>query len=202
MNRAQIINKIIKKRKYVDYLEIGIKKGKCFKEVKCLNMTGIEPNPVWKDERLVYMTSDDFFRQNNNRYDIVFIDGLHYHQQVLKDIENSLKCLNDGGVVVLHDCNPIDKAHQAVPIERAKGTWNGDCWKAFVLTSQKYPYHMFVVNTDHGVGVIDTKHEIELLDNYKLTIDELHYKELDKNRKEWLNLKEELYIDEWLNGRI
>ena len=32
------------------------------------------------------ITSDDFFKQNKNKYDCVFIDGLHIYDQVKRDI--------------------------------------------------------------------------------------------------------------------
>jgi len=48
-------------------------------------------------------------------YDVIFIDGLHYYKQVLKDIKNSLKILNKDGFILVHDCLPRTLAHQAVP---------------------------------------------------------------------------------------
>ncbi len=198
MNRWDIINKIVEKRNYTDYLEIGIKLGNCFREVVCENMIGIEPYPRWKDDRLVYLTSDEYFKSTTKTFDVILVDGLHYHEQVLVDINNSLKHLNKGGVIVLHDCNPIDKAHQVVPISRAKGTWNGDCWKAFVLSRQEHLYHMFTLNTDHGVGIIDTKNESRI--DHPIPSECLSYENLDKNRDEWLNLKDTSYLEEWLKG--
>ena len=52
------------------------------------------------------MTSDDFFRDNKEKFDLIFIDGLHETNQVDRDIENSLKFINKGGTILLHDCLP------------------------------------------------------------------------------------------------
>ena len=52
------------------------------------------------------MTSDDFFRINKNKFDVIFIDGLHEYQQAVNDIENSLGCLNENRVILLDDCLP------------------------------------------------------------------------------------------------
>ena len=61
---------------------------------------------------------------------MVFIDGLHTYEQVKKDIINSLDCLKENGVVLVHDCMPDCMSKQAVP--RYRMTWNGDVWRAIV----------------------------------------------------------------------
>ena len=47
------------------------------------------------------MTSDEFFYNNNDKFDIIFIDGLHQYEQVIKDVKNSLNCLTKNGII---DC--------------------------------------------------------------------------------------------------
>jgi tetratricopeptide (TPR) repeat protein len=102
----------------------------------------------------------------------------------LRDINNSLDILNDGGYIICHDMNPEKEEHQIVPFQG--GTWNGDCWKAFVqLRQEKNDLEMYVVNTDYGCGII-TKGKQDLL-----TIDEeITFKNFNKNRKKWLHLIE------------
>ena len=43
------------------------------------------------------MTSDDFFLSNKDKFDVIFIDGLHIYEQVRKDVVNSINAINDGG---------------------------------------------------------------------------------------------------------
>jgi predicted O-methyltransferase YrrM len=52
------------------------------------------------------MYSDDYFKINDDKYDIIFIDGLHEYRQVLKDIINALNNLTHTGVVLLDDVIP------------------------------------------------------------------------------------------------
>ena len=52
------------------------------------------------------ITSDAFFAQNKERFDCIFIDGLHTLEQSLKDFYNAWEVLNKGGAVVFHDTNP------------------------------------------------------------------------------------------------
>ena len=50
------------------------------------------------------MTSDEYFSKFKDKFDIIFIDGLHHYEQVKKDIFNSLEILNSNGIILMHDC--------------------------------------------------------------------------------------------------
>ena len=88
-------------------------------------------------------TSDEFFKQNKNNFDCIFIDGLHTYKQVKNDILNSIKFLNEDGVILVHDCLPANFYQQAVP--RCKMLWTGDVWKSIVELKPKIiSMHVFV----------------------------------------------------------
>lgn len=185
MNRSSIINSLIHKIGANHYLEIGSFDGETFDKILCSNRVSVDPvNPRCKSGGLHYqMTSDQFFAQNSELFDVIFVDGLHHADQVYRDIENSLNSLRPGGFIVCHDMNPIAEEHQAVPF--VSGIWNGDCWKALVKVRQTHPdLYVCTVDTDHGCSVI-TKN---LAPNPLSTTQELVYKNLDSNRKQWLNL--------------
>ena len=92
MKRYEIINLLIVKNGYKSYLEIGLDNGLNFSKIKIDNKKSVDPalgqyshaKPTYK------LTSDDFFKQNKDKYDIIFIDGLHHSEQVYRDIKNSL----------------------------------------------------------------------------------------------------------------
>ena len=72
-------------------------------------------------------------------------------------------------------------------------TWNGDVWKSWVkLRKVRDDLNMYVINTDCGCGIIQKGTQSLLKNDLELTFDNL-----DKNRIEWLNLKEVEDI-EWL----
>jgi predicted O-methyltransferase YrrM len=48
-------------------------------------------------------TSDEFFKNNGKKYDVIYIDGWHEAPQVYRDICNSWNCLNEGGLVICDD---------------------------------------------------------------------------------------------------
>lgn len=49
------------------------------------------------------MSSDKFFKINKIFFDVVFIDGLHKYEQCQRDCMNSMKFLNQGGIIIFHD---------------------------------------------------------------------------------------------------
>ena len=92
MHRTQLINHICNKIKAKTYLEIGVDDGVNFNNIQCDYKVGVDPNPYCK-YATYHITSDDYFQFHNEKFDLVFIDGLHHYDQVYKDIENSLKIL-------------------------------------------------------------------------------------------------------------
>ena len=100
--RSHIINELISLKKYNSFLEIGCDKNVNFSNVLISKKIGVDPNSGGTHK----MTSDDFFRDNKEKFDLIFIDGLHETNQVDRDIENSLKFINKGGTILLHDCLP------------------------------------------------------------------------------------------------
>ena len=180
MLRSEIINILIKKINAKKYLEIGVYDGNNFRLINCDNKIGIDPDTT--SAATHYVSSDEFFLYNKEKFDVVFIDGLHYAEQVYKDIVNSLEVLNDNGFIVCHDMNPIKEEHQLVPYQG--GVWNGDCWKAFVrLRQERSDIEMYVIDTDHGCGVIKKGNQQTISNDL-----DLNWNNFIKNKKEWLNI--------------
>ena len=48
-------------------------------------------------------TSDKFFKNNSQKFDVIYIDGWHEANQVYKDINNSWDCLNVNGIIICDD---------------------------------------------------------------------------------------------------
>ena len=111
MTRIEIIQQLIDSYNFRNYLEIGVRNGKCFFEIKAKNKIAVDPefvisstkkfkrifsnfsnlNNHWYEE-----TSDDFFARHSdlftkNKIDIALVDGMHEYHYALRDVEN---CLN------------------------------------------------------------------------------------------------------------
>lgn len=150
MNQSQFINYLIERYNYKSYLEIGISTGSTFRRVKCENKTGVDPNV----DTTFKLTSDDFFSQNKDTFDVIFVDGLHLAEQSLIDVENSLKILKPGGLVIMHDCRPRHEIEQRRKGSSRHGFWTGDVWKAFVQIRKLAHVDAATFDTDWGLGVV------------------------------------------------
>lgn len=182
MNRIEIIQKYIYKYKYTSYLEIGVQAGHCFRAIHCNYKVGVDPDPT--SAATIHKTSDEFFANNKEKFDIIFIDGLHHADQVYKDIMNSLDVVNDGGIILMHDCKPTTEFMQQIPLT-TQVEWTGDTWKAYVkVRTEREDLEMFVIDTDWGVGVIKKGKQEKL----KVTVP-LTYDNFVIHQNEWLNLK-------------
>ena len=93
-------------------MEIGVETGYTFNNVQMQNKIGVDPSPQFESEKLVLKTSDDFFENldpsTNTKFDIIFIDGLHQCEQVAKDVNNSIRFLNENGKILLDDIIPLN----------------------------------------------------------------------------------------------
>ena len=179
--RWDLIEYLIKKNNYSDYLEIGCDQDQLFSKVKIKNKTGVDPSNGGN----VKKTSDDFFKDNKDKFDIVFIDGLHIYDQVKRDILNSVDCLKENGIILVHDCMPDNMSKQAIP--RYRMVWNGDVWKAIVDLRQKEDLEIFTCAIDQGIGIIKKNKNSSILKIEK-SINKLKFKDYYNNYKEYLRV--------------
>lgn len=150
--KHDIINGIIKDNDYKSYLEIGVANKSNYNQIKCDSKVGIDPIAT-NDKDIISIDSDAFFGANTDKFDCIFIDGLHHADQVRRDIINASKFLYKSGAIVLHDVNPNSKETQTVPCQT--GIWEGDVWRAFVGFRKSYPdVKTNCILDDHGVGII------------------------------------------------
>jgi hypothetical protein len=228
MNRVDVIQSIINRKKRVRYLEIGVKSGKCFLLIKAKRKYAVDPSfnislikkVKWKIKnpsnifvKYYEVRSDDYFAHENysGGYDVVFLDGLHAYKQTLVDVDNSLSYLNEKGVIIVHDCNPPHEAaaYTADSYEHAASSnlpgwnraWCGDVWKTVVyLRSFRKDLNVFVLDCDFGLGIITRGEPDDTLPFSVEELNQLTYRDLEKNKKELLNLKKADFFWEFLKG--
>ena len=228
---AQAIDRIVICQAFLDaldggnYLEVGVFVGNSFIPIRATTKWGVDPNyrltpqrrlkyRVFaalglKEERLFRMTSDRFFQQERQMLtergvDVAFLDGLHTYEQTLLDVQNTLKYLRPGGVIVLHDCNP-DTELAATPLDRVKfiregtpgwpGAWNGDVWKTIIHLRSLHPeLETLVLDCDTGVGVVRRKPNSSLIGLSAGQIRDMNYTDFDANRAKFLGLKDPMHL--------
>lgn len=225
--RLALIQSLIDKNQFKNYLEIGVSIGTVFFRIRCKKKIAVDPvfgfnkfkiltrsirlnNFSNLTARYFEKTSDDFFKSDANKLihdklDICLVDGMHEYAYALNDIQNTLNYLSDDGVIIVHDCNPV-AAENAFTYNEWKqrgftGEWNGDVWKAIVyLRATRNDIDVFVADIDYGLGIVTKKNkEVKQPLPFRSfeEVRSLDFSEFSKHRKEWLNLKPAQYLDEY-----
>ena len=223
MDRLQIIQTLMKHRKLNNYLEIGVFNCHIFFRFRSDFKIAVDPefqfdglrkwgkaliNPYNLYNRYYEKTSDDFFQQDapvllkDRKIEISLIDGMHEYDYALRDIEHTLMYAAEEVVIIVHDCNPKSKEAEVSfadwKARNFKGTWNGDVWKAILhLRSLRRDLDAFVLDCDHGLGIITKKKSANDLTFTAEQIRQLSYAEFDAHRKQWLNLQPPDYFYEY-----
>ena len=147
------------------------------------------------------MTSDEYFANACDKtFDLVFVDGLHEANQVLRDVENALKVLRPDGTIVLHDCDPPSEIRQRTPKEIACG-WCGDCWKAYVELRTRPELDAACTFFDMGMGILRIRSNTELIELHKAWR-ELSWNDLQANKDKWLRQLPEKELLIWIKQDV
>ena len=182
MLRVDVLNRIASNIGAEHYLEIGVQGGETFRNVAVSHKVGVDPTT--SSAATIHEPSDKFFStlDPSVTFDLVFVDGLHHADQVERDVDNAIKHLTPGGVIVCHDCNP--PTEDSASRSQCGGVWCGDVWRAWVALRARLDARMFVVDTDLGCGVIIPDADPSPLDRDPPTT----WGEFARDRAHWLNL--------------
>lgn len=175
--RTDVINYFIKYRNYRTYLEIGVYDGINFMNVDYSEKIGIDPSfaKLHTSARpyCVRMNSDEFFNSipTDQLFDIIFIDGDHTYEQVVKDIANSKKHLSVNGVIIMHDVYVFDEKQT---VYNDDSVYMGTTYQTFIqqvmMNEIKHMYNVYYTGIDL-TGVIDSQpvnviKQYNILDKY------------------------------------
>ena len=142
------------------YVEIGVHEGHSLAFVQPgTRIVGVDPEPKVAEPppntTIVAQTSDDFFADpealGGAAIDLAFADGLHWWEQTLRDVANLERHSSPDGVILIHDCNPIDEVTAAR--ERTTAVWSGDVWKTVVALRRFRPDLQVVVADVEPTGL-------------------------------------------------
>jgi len=156
MRRWDVLNRLLDRRPApTSFLEIGVHEGECGERIAAARKVGVDPvlgESVARKYNTSYeTTSDEFFATNDERFDLVFIDGYHTYEQALRDAEGAVSCIKDGGFVVLHDGNPPNYEYQATR------HLTGDVWKAVVSLRRMPHLDTYTIDIETGVTVVQLR---------------------------------------------
>ena len=168
------------------YLEIGVHKGHSLALLGPeTHGVGVDPEPMVthpvNNTVIVPATSDQFFADPDllglleGPVDLAFVDGLHLFEQALRDVANVERHSNPEGIILIHDCLPIDAATSTR--EQTTVIWSGDVWKV-VVALRRYRHDLTVTTVDvepTGLAIVsglDPDNTV-LFDRYDEIVDEL-----------------------------
>lgn len=197
-------HEVLKPRRY---LEIGVHRGHSLGLLgPGTHAVGVDPEPMVDDAPdnavIVPATSDEFFADPDlpalleGPVDLAFVDGLHLFEQALRDVANVERHSSPEGVILIHDCLPIDAATSAR--EQTTTVWSGDVWKV-VVALRRHRQDLTVTTVDvepTGLAVVsglDPDNTV-LFDRYDEIVNELQDLSFDDlgalGRTEALNVVE------------
>jgi hypothetical protein len=187
------------------YLEIGTCAGESLKLASCSSIA-VDPQFAVtfdvlgkKPVCLMYQsTSDDFFSTHDptkllgRHLDLVFLDGLHLFEVLLRDFINAERFCRPGSLIMMHDCIPTDvyiaDRKDDPERRRAMGSkpswWTGDVWKLVPILKQWRP-HLSVRGLDcapTGLVLITNLDQSSrvLIENYQRIVDQFAEVDLDQ----------------------
>ncbi|MGD1849360.1 MAG: class I SAM-dependent methyltransferase [Cyanophyceae cyanobacterium] len=164
------INYLIDELGAKSYLEVGVFKGRTFRQVNAAEKYAVDPDFHFKcpekfnpNEAYFKGMSDDFFQSLDpkKKLDIVFLDGLHTFEQTYRDFCNTLAHIHDESIILIDDTLPSDPFSAISDKARSKGmrkicnsdntkAWHGDVYKLVFLIHDFYP--AFSYGTIKGSG--------------------------------------------------
>lgn len=159
------------------YLEVGVSKGVTFHRVTAASAVAVDPlfDFDWEAARRTHptsayhqVTSDEYFGSvigPDEKFDVIFLDGLHTYEQTLRDLLNALNHLSDRGVIVIDDVRP-PTYHASLPdharslqvrawVRGDTKDWMGDVYRLLWFIDsfcQTLTYR--TVSNNHGMAVV------------------------------------------------
>lgn len=156
---ARRINRLAAVGNAKSYLEIGVQRGATFLDVRIPRKVGVDPVFAFPTAahakpgvEFHAMTSDAYFSHLpvKERFDLMFIDGLHTFEQTFRDFCNSLVHGHARTIWIIDDTVPIDiYSAQKIQAEalalrkqerRAESfAWHGDVYKVIFALHDFFP---------------------------------------------------------------
>ena len=115
---TDMIVQIVKSINCKNYLELGVYDGATLEKVSTVvpRVIGVDIIDFRKNKNIGEFhqtTTQNFLNNFNEIVDVIFIDADHSFEAVKLDFKASLKNLNEFGIIILHDTDPISEKYIA-----------------------------------------------------------------------------------------
>jgi len=115
-HHSDLIVQLVKSVNCRTYLELGIYDGSTLARVgeTVPRVIGVDIKDLRINKNIGEFhlsTTQDFLQSFNDMVDVIFIDADHSFESVREDFESALKLLNEFGIIILHDTDPISEKY-------------------------------------------------------------------------------------------
>lgn len=200
------INHLARHLQAKSYLEVGVASGDTFFAVDIANKVAVDPKFRFdyrsyenESNHFFEISSDVYFTKfsNDEKFDVIFLDGLHTFEQTFRDFCSSIMVAHDKTIWILDDTMPSDvfsswpKQMQAVNFRKQAGLtgeqWHGDVFKVVFAIHDFFPMLSYVtINTAGNPQTVvwkKAREEFSPFCNNLESISRLSYFELLQNIK-------------------
>jgi hypothetical protein len=178
LTRGEILNRILSLFEKPHYLEIGVETGTTFFSIKAERKVAVDPRFRFGPQQKNLADKADFHEVGSDvyfgkivapgdRFDVVYLDGLHTVEQTLRDFCNAIEYLKPRGVIVIDDVVPnsyyasLPDQQMASRVRAAVDPWNrdlswmGDVYRlVFFIQSFFQQYRYATIIDNHGQLVV------------------------------------------------
>jgi len=115
-HHSDLILQLVKSVNCKTYLELGIYDGSTLARVgqTVPRVIGVDIKDLRINKNIGEFhlsTTQDFLQNFNDMVDVIFIDADHSFESVKQDFESALRLLNEFGIIILHDTDPISEKY-------------------------------------------------------------------------------------------
>ena len=111
----------------------------------------------------------------NKTFDLICMDTFHEYNESTRDLQILSSYLSDNGILISHDCSPIEKSH-ASPFF-TEGWWSGITYGCFIEFAYNNPQWFYsVLDIDTGIGILSKKKLDDLKQNFNRDKQEIFIK--------------------------
>jgi hypothetical protein len=177
LTRAEVLQGVLAFFPAPRYLEIGVARGVTFHALKAARKVAVDPafrfdvpaaRQAHPQASYHQVTSDVYFGtivEPGERFDVIYLDGLHTAEQTLRDLLNALDYLAPEGIIVIDDVKPsnhvaaLPDQRRANAVRRLLGSerrgWMGDVFRVlFFVDTFMQQLTWRTVAENHGQSVI------------------------------------------------
>ncbi len=177
VSRATVVQELLSLYAAPSYLEIGVSEGATFHSVQARRKVAVDPKFVFDvaaaratrpEVEYHEVTSDEYFgriKGPSERFELIFLDGLHTFEQTLRDFTNAIECLAPNGVIVIDDVMPdsyfagisdvtVFRTLRSQQIAKS-ASWMGDVYRLmFFIESFFQQFSYRTVEENHGQAIV------------------------------------------------